>query len=98
MDVKPEVTTAATHTLAGHSDWVHCVAVLPDGRIVSGSSDHALKIWPAAPFDAGEIITATHTVAVHSAPVRCVAVLPNGRIVSSSDKTLIIIPKIPEPV
>ena len=27
---------------------VMCVAVLPDGRVVSGSSDKSLKVWQAA--------------------------------------------------
>ena len=27
---------------------VSCVAVLPNGQIVSGSSDKTLRIWPAA--------------------------------------------------
>ena len=25
--------------------WVNCVAVLPDGRVVSGSGDHTLRVW-----------------------------------------------------
>ena len=24
---------------------VHCVALLPDGRVVSGSTDKSLKVW-----------------------------------------------------
>ena len=34
-----------THTLEGHTDYVMCVAVLPNGDVVSGSNDHTLKIW-----------------------------------------------------
>ena len=33
-------------TRGGHSSWVHCVAISPDGKtIVSGSSDTAIKVW-----------------------------------------------------
>ena len=37
-------------TLAGHSEWVNSVAFSPDGKsILSGSGDHLVKIWNAAP-------------------------------------------------
>jgi WD40 repeat protein len=32
-------------TFTGHTDWIRCVAILPDGRIVSGSDDQTIKIW-----------------------------------------------------
>lgn len=32
-------------TLVGHQDRINCLAILPDGRIVSGSCDCTLKIW-----------------------------------------------------
>ena len=32
-------------TLQGHTGWIICVTLLSDGRFVSGSSDHTLKIW-----------------------------------------------------
>ena len=32
-------------SLQGHTDYVSCVAVLPDGRICSGSYDKSIKIW-----------------------------------------------------
>ncbi len=31
--------------LEGHTDFVNCVAVLPDGRVVSGSEDTMLRVW-----------------------------------------------------
>jgi WD40 repeat protein len=36
-------------TLAGHGDWVYCVAASPDGtKIASGSADGTVKLWNAA--------------------------------------------------
>src|SRR6185503_4559950 len=32
-------------SFAGHSDWIRCVDILPNSRIVSGSDDSTLKIW-----------------------------------------------------
>ena len=32
-------------SLQGHSSGVWCVAVLPDGRVCSGSGDKSIKIW-----------------------------------------------------
>ena len=37
--------------LAGHTDRVKCVALLADGRIVSGSGDNTVKIWDARPLE-----------------------------------------------
>jgi WD40 repeat protein len=34
--------------LEGHSFGVLCVAVLPDGRVVSGSDDKTLRVWDAS--------------------------------------------------
>ncbi len=31
--------------LKGHTDRVRSLAVLPDGRIVSGASDKTLRVW-----------------------------------------------------
>uniref|UniRef100_A0A7S3GDZ1 Uncharacterized protein n=1 Tax=Palpitomonas bilix TaxID=652834 RepID=A0A7S3GDZ1_9EUKA len=31
--------------LRGHREWVSCVCELNDGRLVSGSSDHSLRVW-----------------------------------------------------
>ena len=70
-------------TLKGHEFGVAAVAVLPDGRIVSGSDDRTLKVWDA---ETGEC---SRTLKGHDDWVRAVSVLPDGRIVSGSwDETL----------
>ncbi|KAH8057035.1 M16 peptidase-like protein [Aureococcus anophagefferens] len=80
---------------------VKCVAVLPDGRVVSGSNDKSLIVWD--PTDGHRLRTFTgHSNDARlrrpAAPspseaepriVNCVAALPDGCIVSGSgDKSL----------
>ena len=36
---------AAAQTLSGHTSTVMCVTELDDRRLVSGSTDHTLKVW-----------------------------------------------------
>ncbi|WP_437975744.1 WD40 repeat domain-containing protein [Sorangium sp. So ce295] len=72
-------------TLTGHSGAVHSVALTPDGRrIVSGSSDHTVKVWDLA--SGAEIMTLTG----HGDAVKAVAVTPDGLGVlsGSTDGTL----------
>jgi WD40 repeat protein len=57
-------------TLAGHEDAVACVAVAPDGRIITGSDDTSVKLWRG-----GECV---RTIEVHTDMVSAVAVLPGG--------------------
>src|SRR5579885_3160496 len=69
-------------TLKGHSDWVHGVAVTPDGqRAVSASWDHTLKVWGGH---------ALRTLEGHSDRVYSVAVTPDGQraVSASGDHTL----------
>ena len=67
----------------GHTAPVNCVAVLPDGRVVSGSSDNTLRVWDT---DTGQCL---QTLEGHTELVSCVAVLSDGRVVSGSfDHTL----------
>jgi WD40 repeat protein len=43
-------------SLAGHADWVYCVAASPDGgKLASGSADGTVKLWNAG----GESLIAT---------------------------------------
>ena len=72
--------------LQGHTDWVQSVAISPDGtRIVSGSSDHTIRMWDA---ETGNALGAP--LQGHTDWVRSVAISPDGtRIVSGSkDKTI----------
>ena len=63
-----------THTLRGHTGWVLCATVLPDGRLVSGSWDKTLKVWD--PSRLGEADACTHTLRGHTGGVLCATVLP----------------------
>ena len=42
---------AVKETLKGHTGSVRPLQVLPDGRIVSGSDDHTIKIWDGKKVD-----------------------------------------------
>jgi WD40 repeat protein len=69
--------------LDGHQGGVTAVAVLPDGRVVSGSWDKSLRVWD---LESG---TSVATLVGHQNWINAVAVLPDGRIVSgSSDNSL----------
>jgi WD40 repeat protein len=64
--------------LEGHADFINSIAVMPDGRIVSGSSDRTIRVWnPAiAAGQPGHVVSLEgHTVIVY-----CIAVMSDGRI------------------
>ena len=69
----------------GHSGPVNSVAISHDGtRLVSGSSDHTLKLWDVA---SGELI---RTFEGHASGVSSVAFSPDGiRLLSGGTVTLI---------
>ena len=72
--------------LRGHTDWVHSVAVAPDGRrVASGSDDDTIRIWELD--DAGKFVHAAHVMRAHGMwGVLAVAFSPCGeRIVSGSN-------------
>jgi WD40 repeat protein len=76
-------TGGLARILEGHQSWIGAVAVLLDGRVVSGSGDNTLRVWDV---ESGQALA---TLEGHQGEVRAVAVLPDGRVVSgSSDSTL----------
>jgi WD40 repeat protein len=56
---------------------VTSLAVLPDGKLVSGSFDRTVRIW--------ENGTCCHILKGHTLEVTCLAVLPDGMLASGSD-------------
>src|SRR4051812_17281066 len=61
-------TSPLVQTLTGHSNYVNCVAVTPDGNnIISGSFDKTIRVWN---LKTGQHIS---TLTGHSDIVTCVA-------------------------
>ena len=70
-------------TLAGHTSNVRALAVLPDGKLASGSDDKTVRVWDAA---SGACLL---TLAGHTRAVNALAALPDGKLASgSADKTV----------
>ncbi len=75
-------TRRASRALAGelgrHDSWVNAVAVLDDGRVVTGGSDNRVLLWePARPE------TSSTELGRHNETVSAVAALPDGRVVTA---------------
>ena len=67
----------------GHTESVQCVALLPNGSVVSGSDDKLIKVWNRL---TGECL---YTLNGHTSSVRGITVCPCGDIVSASaDRSL----------
>jgi len=64
---------------SGHSDGVLSLAQLPDGRIVSASTDSTVQVWDPDQTDVSPVV-----LEGHDGFVRGVAVLGDDRIVSAS--------------
>ena len=69
-------------TLRGHTDWINCITLLPDGRFVSGSDDRTLKIWDPSKEPGAQCVA---TLRGHTGGINCITLLPDGRFVSGSD-------------
>jgi len=80
--VKKKENYCVYETLEGHTGWVLTLQVLPDGRIVSGSSDGTIKIWEKGASGKYEV---KETLKGHTGCVNTLQVLPDGRIVSGSN-------------
>jgi WD40 repeat protein len=71
----------------GHSSWISCVALSPDGRtLASGSNDHTVRLWSLGATEPKlrAILTA------HTKPVNAVAISPNGQLLATggADNTI----------
>ncbi len=74
---------AETARLEGHSDVVNALAVLPDGRLVSTSTNKSIRLW--------DVNSGAETARLegHGGKVEALALLPEGRLASASrDNTI----------
>lgn len=76
---KDTVLDQATFQSNGHLGSIAIIAVLADGRVISGSYDSTLRIWDASTGQCLQILKG------HTGAINCVAVLSNGRVASGSD-------------
>lgn len=73
------------HSLTGHSDWIHALAISPNGQLlVSGSFDQTIKVWQ---LSTGNLV---RTLTGHSQGVLSVAISPDGKTLASGgfDETI----------
>ena len=72
-----QTSRALSGELGRHDDWVRAVAVLADGRVVTGGSDGRVLVWD--PADPG---TGPAELGRHRGRVRATVVLADGRVVT----------------
>lgn len=84
LPIKDSQDVANPIVLSGHSSYVNCMTLLKDGRIVSGSDDCTVRIWPLD-YSSKPIV-----LKGHKDPVWSLTVLEDGRLASSSSKETII--------
>ena len=70
--------------LKGHTDIVLSLAVLPDGRLLSGSADRIIRVWDegALSVRGGGTGKSATVLEGHTGSVNTLAVLPNGSVAS----------------
>ena len=69
----------------GHSEWVRCLILSPDGNMLaSASDDHTIKMWDVKTGRQVQILKG------HSGPVRGISFSPDGRYLASAsfDRTV----------
>jgi hypothetical protein len=71
---------ALSAELGRHDDSLRAVAVLPDGRVVSGGDDGRVLVWEPSQPGTGPV-----ELGRHESQVEAVAVLPDGRVVSGGN-------------
>lgn len=69
------------HTLQGHTQAVWSVLVLSDGRILTGSADHTIRVWE----ENGSSMSATKVFSGHTDAVRGLCQLDDHRFASCSN-------------
>ena len=71
------------HKLTNHTDYVYCLCILNDGRLVSGSADNSIIIYNKITYQPDLIIKE------HNNYVLCIIQLSSGILAScSTDKTI----------
>ena len=73
--------------ISGHTSWVRALAVLPDGSLLSGSSDRTLKVWGEAALGVGVGAASdacAATLRAHTDQVLALTALPDGRVASGA--------------
>jgi WD40 repeat protein len=70
--------------LQGHTRQVNALAILPDSKLASGSTDCTVRVWDTRDG------TCLLTLSGHSKPVHALAALPGGHLASgANDKTVV---------
>ena len=78
IEFKTHITTLKIHT-----DWVNCLIILNDGRLVSGSIDKSIIIYNKETYKPNIIIQE------HKDAIKCLIQLKNGILASCShDNTI----------
>jgi len=76
---------ALSSELGRHYGPVNAVAVLPDGRVVTGGGDGQVLVWDPAEPATGPFELGSHHLGSRRYWVNAVAVLPDGRVVTGGD-------------